>query len=211
MDEILQGTPEWHALRLGRVTASRIADVTAKIKTGVAASRTNYMAELVAERLTGKPTEGFTSGPMEWGTNQQDDARLAYAFRVGAEVAQIAFVPHPRIPMSGASPDGLVGPDGLVEFKCPNTATHIDTLLSGTVPGKYEKQMLWQLACTGRDWCDFVSYDPRLPHSMQMFVKRYDRDGFRIAELEREIVEFLGEVDATVAALREKFAMRVAA
>lgn len=203
---IEQGTPEWHAQRLGKATASRIADVVARTKSGPAASRKNYLAELVAERLTGNPSgSGFTNSAMQWGTETEPQARGSYQFVSGLEVEPAPFVEHPTIEMSGASPDGFVGDNGLVEIKCPNTATHIDTLLNGTVPGKYETQMHWQMACTGRAWCDFVSFDPRLPLDMQIFVARYERDEDRIAELETAVSEFLAEVQATVESLTERY------
>lgn len=202
MDEIIQGSAEWHKIRLGKVTASRVADVIAKTKTGFSASRTNYMAELIAERLTGTTGERFTNAAMQWGNDQEDGARQLYAFKHDQDVETVGFVNHPTIDMTGASPDGLVGSDGLVEIKAPNTATHIDTLISGTIPGKYETQMLWQMACTGRAFCDFVSYDPRLPADMQLFVKRLVRDDERIADLEREVSAFLAETSAKIEALR---------
>lgn len=201
MSEIVQGSEEWLAIRVGKVTASRVADVVARTKTGWGASRANYMAELIAERLTGEPAEKFTNAAMKWGTEMEPDARTAYEFRMDAEVVQVGFIPHPTIPMTGASPDGLVGDDGLVEFKCPNTATHIETLIGQTVPGKYVTQMLWQMACTGRHWCDFVSFDPRMPEHMRLFVKRVHRDDARIAELEKDVSEFLAELDQKVAQL----------
>lgn len=205
MDEIIQGSPEWHELRCGKATASRIADIVAKTKTGWGASRANYRAELVAERLTGTVGERFTNAAMQWGVDTEPHARVAYEFYTGNDVTQVGFVPHPSIGMTGASPDGLVGDDGLVEIKCPGTATHIDTLLGGTVPAKYVTQMLWQMACTGRAWCDFVSFDPRLPEAMRMFVQRIERDDDRIAELETEVIAFLREVDDTVRSLRSKY------
>ena len=201
-EEISQGSPEWHALRLGKVTASRVADVVAKTKSGWGASRANYMAELIAERLTGSVADRFTNAAMQWGNETEAEARAAYQFQVDAEVVEVGFVDHPTIAESGASPDGLVGSDGLVELKCPNTATHIDTLLSGAVPGKYITQMQWQMACTGRQWCDFVSYDPRLPPEMAIWIKRVDRDEERIIELQGMVREFLSELDAKVADLR---------
>jgi putative phage-type endonuclease len=211
MSEIVQGTPEWHAIRCGKVTASRVADVVAKTKTGWGASRANYMAELIAERLTGEAAAGFTNAAMAWGTEKEPEARSYYEFLTDAEVTQIAFVAHPAIAMSGASPDGLVGANGLVEFKCPNTATHIDTLLSQTVPGKYVTQMQWQMACCGRQWCDFASYDPRLPESMRLFVKRVERDDVLIASLEKDVREFLAELGAKVDALTALYERKAAA
>lgn len=205
MNEIIQGSPEWFAARAGRVTASRVSDVIAKTKSGPSTSRANYAAQLIAERLTGTVAESFTNAAMQWGTDTEPEARSAYQFYANSRVKQIGIVNHPSIAMTSASPDGLVGENGLVEIKCPNTATHIDTLLGGTVPGKYATQMLWQMACTGRQWCDFVSYDPRLPESMRLFVQRVERDDKRIAELEEEVVAFLAEVDAKVRALRNKY------
>ena len=196
-----QGSAEWFAIRCGRVTASRVADVIAKTKTGWGASRANYMAELVAERLTGVPAQGFTNAAMQHGTATEPAAREAYRAQTFDEVDQVGFVPHPFIEFSGASPDGLVGADGMLEIKCPNTATHIETLLGGAIPAKYETQMLWQMACAGREWCDFVSFDPRLPPEMQLFVKRLERDDKRIAELEEMVSDFLAELDEKVAKL----------
>jgi len=203
---IVQGSPEWFAIRCGKVTASRVADVLAKTKTGWGAGRANYAAELIAERLTKTTAPSFTNAAMQWGTDQEPIARQAYALRHGLDVAEIGFVDHPEVSMSGASPDGLVGSDGLVEIKCPNTATHLDTLLSETVPGKYITQMQWQMACTGRDWCDFVSFDPRLPESMALFVKRVARDVSHILELEAEVGAFIWEIDEKVARLTERYA-----
>lgn len=201
MTDIIQGSAEWHAIRCGKATASRVADIIAKTKTGVSASRGNYLAQLVAERLTGEVAESFTNAAMQWGTEKEPEARTAYEFRTNATVEQIGFVDHPMIKMTGASPDGLVGDDGLLEIKCPETKTHIDTLLGQSVPSKYITQIQWQLASTGRQWCDFVSFDPRLPEAMRLFVHRVPRDDARIAELEREVGAFLNEVDNTVARL----------
>lgn len=189
-----QRTPEWHAARLGKVTASRVADVIAKTKTGWGASRANLMADLIVERLTGQPASAFINAAMEWGTEQEPHARAAYSARTGELVEEAGFIDHPRVASSGASPDGLVGDDGLVEFKCPNTATHLDTLLAGAVPNKYVTQMQWQMACTGRKWCDFVSFDPRLPEHLRMFVKRVERDDALIAGLEADVTVFLEEL-----------------
>jgi putative phage-type endonuclease len=205
MLDIIQGSPEWHAIRCGKVTASRVADVIAKTKTGWGASRANYMAELIAERLTGTVANGYSNAAMQWGTDQEPEARRAYSFYADVDVQEIGFVPHPLIDYTGCSPDGLVGEDGLVEIKCPSTATHIETLLDGTVPAKYVTQMQWQLACTVRDWCDFVSYDPRLPEDMRLFVRRVHRDDKMIEELRDAVIGFLVEVDAKVKSLLSKF------
>ena len=196
-----QGTPEWMSMRLGKATASRMADITAKTKTGWGASRANYMAQIVAERLTGVPAESYSSPAMQWGSATEPEARAAYEFYSGRAVALIDFVDHPTIAMSGASPDGLVGDCGLIEIKCPNTATHIETLLGEAIPEKYLKQMHWQMACTGRAWCDFVSYDPRMPEDLRLFVKRVTTVSGVVAELEDHVRVFLKEVDAKVSAL----------
>ncbi len=208
---MLQGSPEWFAARLGNVTASRVADVVAKTKTGWGASRTNYAAQLVAERLTGTVAESFQSPAMAWGSAIEDEARAAYEFATGCMVEQVAYIDHPTIHRAGASPDGYVGESGLVEIKCPNTATHIETLLGGSVPGKYLVQMQWQMACANRAWCDFISYDPRLPERMRLFVKRVERDDTRIAELEALVTEFLNEIAATVATLEKTYGQKEAA
>ena len=200
-----QGTLEWFTERPGKVTASRVADVIAKTKTGWGSSRANYAAQLVAERLTGKVTDSYRNAAMDWGIMTEPDARVAYEFLTGATVEQVGFVPHPTIAMSGASPDGLIGNDGLVEIKCPNTATHIETLLGQSVPGKYITQMQWQMACTGRKWCDFVSFDSRMPESMRLFVKRIERDTTAVRDLETSVSEFLAEIDETVSRLLEKY------
>lgn len=193
-----QGSPEWHAERCGKVTASKIADMLARTKSGWGASRANYKAQLVAERLTGGVADSFASAAMQWGLEKESEALDAYAFYEGGEQKAVGFVTHPNIAMSGASPDRLVGDVGLVEVKCPNTATHIETLLGASIPGKYQLQMLWQMACTGRDWCDFVSYDPRMPEDLRLFVKRLDRDQGRIDEITDAVLVFLDEIDETV-------------
>jgi putative phage-type endonuclease len=201
VNDIVQGTPEWFAARLGKVTASRVADVIAITKSGFGASRSNYMAQLVAERLTGVPTESFTNSAMSWGTEKEPEARSAYEFMRDAEVVEIGFVQHPTIKDSGASPDGLVGEHGMVEIKAPLTATHIDTLIGKAIDKKYVVQMQWQMACACRAWCDFVSYDPRLPAAMQLFVQRVRRDDVMIADLEKSIRAFLAELDEKIAKL----------
>jgi putative phage-type endonuclease len=200
-----QGTDAWHEIRCGKVTASRVADIVAKTKTGHSASRTNYMAQLVCERLTKTQAESFTNAAMEHGITQEPFARAAYEAAQGVMVEEVGFVRHPTIEWAGASPDGLVGGEGegLVEIKCPNTLTMIETLLSQKVPGKYFAQMQFQMACTGRKWCDYVVFDPRMPAKAQLFVKRVDRDDTYIAEIEAEIVKFLAEVQSQVNQLNQ--------
>jgi putative phage-type endonuclease len=202
MIEIIeQRTDAWFEARIGKVTASRVADVIAKTKTGYSTTRDNYMAQLVCERLTGQKGETFTNAAMQHGTETEPLARLSYEVAQNVLVDEVGFVPHPSIEMAGASPDGLVNDDGLIEIKCPNTATHIETLLSQTVPGKYNTQMQFQMACTGRKWCDFVSFDNRLPHKLQLFVKRVPRDDAFIKQIEAEIVQFLAELDDKITKL----------
>jgi putative phage-type endonuclease len=201
MSEIIQGSPEWHALRVGRVTASRVADIIRKTKSGYSTSRANYMAELIAEKLTGVAAPHFISGPMQWGTENEPNARAAYEFKRCVEIIPAAFVIHPVIHDSGASPDGLVGTEGLVEFKCPLTSTHIETLLTGKIEPDYITQMQWQMACTDRKWCDWVSFDPRMPESLKLFVRRVERDDVLIASLENDVREFLDELAKKLAQL----------
>jgi putative phage-type endonuclease len=193
-----QGSQEWLSARAGKVTASRICDVMAKIKSGEAAARRDYRAQIIAEILTGRPQEdGFINDEMRWGNEQEPFARAAYEVSAGVLVDKVGLVLHPRIDRAAASPDGLAG-DGLVEIKCPKTATHLQYLLAGEVPSKYQPQMLWQMACTERDWCDFVSFDPRLPQTLQLFHVRFRRDESRIKDMEAEVIAFLAEVDATL-------------
>jgi putative phage-type endonuclease len=192
-----QRTEEWFAARCGKVTASRVADIIAKTKTGASASRDNYLAQLVCERMTGKPAESYSNSAMQWGTDTEPFARAAYEARMDLLVTEVGFIDHPWIAMSGASPDGLAN-EGMVEIKCPNTATHIDTLLSRTVPAKYITQMMWQMACANRPWCDFVSFDPRLPERHQLFIKRVNYDPEMVNLLENSVIQFLGDVDLKI-------------
>lgn len=200
-----QRSEEWFQARLGKVTASRVADVMAKTKSGYSASRSNYMAELLVERLTGQQAERYTNVQMQWGIDTEAQARASYEITTGNEVIECGLIEHSTIPNFGASPDGLIGPDGLVEIKCPNTATHIETLLGENIAGKYNTQIQVQLSCTDRKWCDFVSFDPRLPVDMQLFIKRILRDDIFIAEMEREVKLFLGETASKINELNAKF------
>ena len=217
MNEIIQGSDEWKQLRLGKVTASRVADMVARTKSGYGARRANYAAQLIAERLTGQPAESYVNAAMQHGTDTEPEARNAYEFYQGVTVEQVAFVPHPTIAGAGCSPDGLVdcpggtGDDGMVEIKCPNTATHIDTLLGQSTPARYIDQIQFQMACTGRKWCDFVSYDPRLPEHMRLFVRRVSRDDNRIAELETEAIAFLKEIASKIEQLENLYGEKAAA
>ena len=200
-----QRSPEWFAARCGKVTASRIADLRAKTKSGWGASRDKYMAQIVVERITGTVAPSFQNAAMQHGTDTEPQARAAYEFEQDAIVVEVGFVDHPFIPMAGASPDGLVGDDGLLEIKCPESHTHLDTLLSEKIPEKYIQQMLWQMACTKKRFCDFVSFDPRMPPHLQFWCKRVDADPEAIAAIENDVVEFLEAVNEKVEKLNERF------
>lgn len=207
-EDLTQGTAEWHVARLGKVTASRIADVCAKIKNGEwGASRKNYAAQLICERLTGTPTSSYVSTEMQWGTDHEAEAKSSYEFLTDTTIVNVGFIEHPTMAMTGASPDGYIGEDGGIELKCPNSATHIETLLGGSTPGKYVLQCQWQMACKPEQrWVDYCSYDPRLPPSMRLFVQRIKRDNAKIAELESIVGTFLTEIKVTVAELTQRFA-----
>lgn len=204
---IEQGTPEWHAMRLGKATASRIRDIIATTKSGVSASRAGYLAELVAERLTGEAGDNYSSPAMQRGNELEPAARSVYEFQHDVTVDQVSFIDHPVIVMTGASPDGLVGTDGLVEIKCPGAAKHLSSLMGSSIDGHYITQMQWQMACTGRAWCDFVSYNPSFPHDMQLHVRRVERVDETIAQLEEKVAAFLAEVGETVANLRARYSI----
>jgi len=193
-----QGTDAWHQLRLGKVTASRVADILAKTKTGPSASRQNYLIELALQRTTGIIQESYSNAVMEWGTLTEPQARVAYEVKSGNFVDQIAFVDHPSIAGFGCSPDGLISDLGLIEIKCPNSATHWEYFKSKESPKKYFIQMQAQLACTQRDWCDFVSFDPRMPERSQLLIVRVNRNETFISLMEAEIKQFLSEVEAEV-------------
>lgn len=193
-----QRSQEWFAERLGHVTASRMADVQASVGT---AARRNYMTQLIAERLTGQQQESYTNHFMQWGTDTEPQARAAYQAEHEL-VDETGFVKHPLIRWFGASPDGLVGKRGLVEIKCPATSTHLDWVLEGKVPSKHKPQMLAQLACTGRAYVDFVSFDPRLPEDLRLFVVRFEPTETLIKETEDKVKKFLAEVEESINKLR---------
>ena len=195
---IEQGSPEWFALRAGKVTASRVADILAKTKTGPSASRQNYLIELALQRTTGIIQESYSNSAMEWGTQTEPQARVAYEVATNNFVDKVAFIDHPSIKWFGCSPDGLVSDRGLLEIKCPNSATHWEYFKSKKPPQKYFIQMQAQIAVTNKDWCDFVSFDPRMPDRSQLLIVRIDRDEAFIAEMEAEIKKFLDEVEVEV-------------
>ena len=198
-----QRTDEWFAARLGKVTASRIADIMAKTKTGYAASRKNYLFELLCERLSGQREEKFISASMQRGIDLEPKARAVYEIETGNWVEEVGFIPHPTIAMSGASPDGLISDDGLIEIKCPNTATHIEFLQTQKPKQEYIYQMQWQMACTGRKWCDFVSYDDRLPENLVYCSVHIPRDDDFIQSLEQEVEKFLAELEQKITHIQE--------
>ena len=187
-----QGTEEWKLARLGKVTASRVSAARAKKGT---ATRADYIADIITERLTGSPIESYTNAYMEWGTANEPLARAAYEIKTGIWVEQVAIVNHPTIKSFAASPDGLVWTDGLLEIKCPKTSTHLNWMMKGEPPTEHKHQMLAQLACTGREWVDFVSFDPRLPEHLQLFIVRFQPDPKDIEDLEKDVMTFLEEVD----------------
>lgn len=202
---IEQQTPEWLQIRTGMVTASRVADVIAQRKkgTGELKCRADYRTEIVMECLTGRAAEHYVTPAMEFGIENEPLARAAYEIRLDREIEPGGFHIHDKITRFGASPDGLLGDDGLVEIKCPMTETHINWILAGVTPEEYRPQMLAEMACTGRRWCDFVSFDPRLPKKLQLFVRRFQRDDARIAEMESEVLKFLEEVIETIKLLEQ--------
>ena len=203
--DCIQGSPEWFEARCGLVTASRCGDVTAMTKKGEEKTeRAHYRAELLSEILTGKPYPHFVTREMQWGIAQEPFARAAYELQRNVLVETCGFAVHPSIDRFGASCDGLVGDDGLIQIKCPNTSTHLGWMLSGSIPVEHMPQMLAEMSCTQRAWCDFVSYDPRLPEHLQLYVRRFARDAKLIAVLEREVEHFNRELDELLDALPQK-------
>lgn len=196
-----QRTEEWFAARCGKVTASRMKDIIAKSDT---AAYRNYQAEIISERLSGRPAESYSSREMQRGTELEPKARAVYLLETGSDVSETGLIPHPSIANSGASPDGLVDSDGLLEIKCPNTATHIDFLLHRQPKREYILQMQWQMACTGRLWCDFVSYDDRLPEPHAYACIRIMRDPETIGRLEQAATDFLAEAEAIIQQLEQR-------
>lgn len=202
-----QGTEAWFADRLGKATASRIADVLAKTKTGYSASRANYMTQLVLETITQTRAESFTNSAMQWGVEQEPFARAAYEAQTGQMVEEVGFLPHPTIELAGASPDGLVGDDGMVEIKCPSSSTALEVWLThaqggNPVDGKYFAQMQWQMRCADRSWCDYVVFDPRMPAKAQLYVTRVMRDDEWLASAEEEVTKFLVAMQDKVKTLK---------
>jgi len=204
IEAVQQGSEAWHQMRLGKVTASRVADLLAKTKTGPSASRGNYLIELALQRVTKTIEESYTNAAMEWGTQTEPQARVAYEVKTGNFVDQVAFIDHPTIAGFGCSPDGIVAADGLIEIKCPNSATHWSYIKANEPPNKYFIQMQAQMAVTGAKWCDFVSFDPRMPERSQLLVVRVMRDPEYILYMEAEISLFLKEVEKEVQLMEKR-------
>jgi putative phage-type endonuclease len=199
-----QGSQEWLAFKVGKVGASQIANITAKLRDGrYGASRATYLGELIAEQLTGVAAESYKSTAMQWGNDCEPLARSAYQFHKMVAIERVGCVLHPLIDGTLCSPDGLIGRDGMVEFKCPNTSTHVDFVLGAAIPDRYIQQMQWQMACTGRVWCDYVSFDPRLPEDLRMWVERIERDNKRIGQLEAEVRGFLQDLEHQITSLNK--------
>ncbi len=194
-----QGSDAWKAARLGHITASNIDNVMAKGKGNAESiTRNKYKMRLVAERLTNQSIESFTSAAMEWGVEQEQFACMAYEIKQNTLVERTGFWLHPTIKWIGVSPDRLVGEKGILEAKCPQTTTHLDYIFADKMPAEYVKQVQCQLWVTGREWCDFISFDPRLPQKNQLFVKRVERDEELIKEMEQESIKFLAEVESLI-------------
>jgi predicted phage-related endonuclease len=198
-----QRSAEWIAARCGKVGCSRLADVLATTKSGEAATRRNYTAELICERLTGLPTETITTTAMQWGIDTEPLARQAYEHASFYNVVEDFGREHPSIPGFRGSPDGLVGDDGGVEIKCPKTATHLDTILGGTIKRDYILQMAGYVSIYDRKWWDYVSYDPRLPPKYALFIKRFTRDELPVSEVEEGVKTFLAELNEKMKRLEE--------
>jgi putative phage-type endonuclease len=197
-----QRSNEWFKARLGKVTASNLSNVIAMTKSGESAYRRNYRHQLVTERLTGKVTQIYVNQAMQHGIDTEDEARDFYVFK-HANVDEVGFIDHPTIDMAGASPDGLVGDDGLIEIKCRQPQNHTETLISHQIPNNYKLQMFWQMACTGRRWCDYVSYCPSFPEELKMVVIRLEWNDEQIKLLEEEVIKFLTQVEDTVKFIKE--------
>lgn len=200
---MIQGSAEWLSARAGNCTGSHIYDACAKGKTDkYYQARADYMNELLIERLTGQAAQHFVSDPMQWGTMYEGEARAVYETQKGTLVTECAYFPHPTIAHSGASPDGLVGADGVIEIKCPTTGVHLETILSGEIPERHTYQMAWEIESAGRQWCDFVSYDPRLPGNLSFFCARYTPEPEFLEYLRVEVIKFLAELDELEARVR---------
>lgn len=192
-----QGSPEWKQARAGRMTGSRAKDVLATIKSGEAAARRDYRIALMLERLTGQPCDDFfVTKEMQWGTDQEPFARMAYEAHTGLIVRETGFLQCDEI-MAGSSVDGDIDDfAGIVEYKCPKSATHWAWMKAGVVPPEHIPQITCNLWISGAEWADFASYDPRFPEPLRLFVRRVRRRDVDIAGFEAEAMKFLAEVEA---------------
>lgn len=194
---------EWLVKRIGKVTASRVKDIIAKTSKGAyTQKRADYLMEIVTQRLTGQQTPTYVNSAMQWGIDHEGFARDCYEVKTGYKVDLVGFIQHPRL-MCGASPDGLIGMEGAVEFKCPNSVKHVETIVNG-MPAEHMPQIQMQMWMAGLQWVDFVSYDPRLPMEMSLYIQRIRRDEQYLNMLEDEVTKFLAEVDSTIVMIQEK-------
>ena len=205
VDHCCQGSPEWLQLKCGKIGASRVDDVLKTLKRGgESETRRKFKLQIAAERMTEIVKSNYVSDVMQWGLDQEPIARTEYELKTGNDVRQVGWVYHPTIEDAGCSPDGLINPDGGLEIKAPESTTHIDYLLAGKVPAEYEAQVMWSLACTEREWWDFVSFDPRMPKKHQLLIVRMYRDEARIKAMNEAVNQFLAEVDEVIRQLTQE-------
>ncbi len=188
---------DWLSSRAGKLTGSRMGDAMSYRKDGKpSAERSKLLRELLAERLTGQSVRHFVNDAMQWGLDTEDEAKLAYEAATGEFIGKCGYYDHPRIDMFGATPDGLLSPDGVLEIKCPTTPTYVEWVMAGIVPEEHRPQMIVEILCTGRQWCEFVAFDPRMRKASPLFIRRYMPTAEEVAAVEAEAVKFLGELDA---------------
>ena len=204
MSDAPQNTAAWIESRIGKVTASRVFDIMPGKKGGYLASRKKYMLELLAERITGVELDNVVSKAMQWGTDTESLARSAYEAWTGSIVTEVGFIEHPTIPSFGASPDGLVGEDGVLELKCPTQTTHLEVMSSGVINPRYTLQMQTQMMCTGRHFAHYVDYDPRMPEFAMYYCVRVEADPDMFTDIECEVRKFVIELNAMEARIRGK-------
>lgn len=210
--EVEQGTPEWLQMRCGMGTGSGIGKAIKRIGkseknpngTKYSADREKYLMEVVCERLTGRATEHYVTDAMLWGIEHEPIAREEYGMARGCDVDPGKFAIHDRMKWFGSSSDGLVGEDGCIEIKCPTSLTHLQWVIDGVVPDEHIDQMKAAMSCYNRQWCDFISYDPRMPKDLRLFVRRLERDEPMIVEMEQEVEKFLAEVDVLLDTIKKR-------
>ena len=204
LQHIPQNSDEWLKARLGKITASKVAEVLAMTRNGPSERRSKYMWQLVSERLTGDFTRTYTNDAMLWGIENEPLAREFYEAMNDVSVEQVGLYVHPRFDFAAASPDGLVGDDGLLEIKCLTSVNHFKAIYDNEPPKDYLPQVHWQMACTGRAWCDLTLFDPRVPLKMQLKVFRIERDDAEVTRLEEAVEAFNQEIEAVIETLRSK-------